>query len=108
MVNENGLIILDLWDPPCSRHKVTVMLERVAEHKVKDICARYISRFSRVSRLHCLCRHDVCVCVLFHLYCVLFFEAFCVAEVTWLTGVMAQCGAINGGDSCGVELLKSW
>lgn len=86
MVNENGLIILNLGYPPRSRHILALILKGIAESKVKDVCAGYISGLSRVSRLDRLCRHFVyAVSPLF--LSVLCLGVFCVAEVTWLTGV---------------------
>jgi hypothetical protein len=59
MVNEDGLVITNPRDPSPSRHKVTLILKRIAEHKVKDICAGYIGGLSCISRLRRLGGHDV-------------------------------------------------
>ena len=89
MVNENGLIIINLGYPPRSRHIFALILKRIAKGKVKDICAGYIGGLTRISRLNGICRHFVyAVSRLFRsVLCSVLRKVFCVAEVTWLTGV---------------------
>lgn len=92
MVNENGLIILNLGYPPRSRHIFALILKGIAESKVKDVCAGYISGLSRISRLNRICRHFV-YAVSRLSRSVLCLEVFCVAEVTRRTGI--YCGAVR-------------
>ena len=55
VVNENGLIIMDLWHALLGRRKLALLLKRVAKHKVEDVCPGDVGRFAGVG---VFCRHD--------------------------------------------------
>lgn len=58
VVDENGLILMDLWHALLGRRKLALLLKRVAKHKVEDVCPGDVGRFAGVG---VFCRHDCVV-----------------------------------------------